>query len=368
MSTDGPVAHSHTSGDAAVDQLLASAAEDQHHGQHVVTEEELQHSVMIFYIVLIVMIASQSALVRWRTRHRRSYDLVTLLGLWLVPAIMSAQLFFWRFLLFWFVYTCITGYILYRCINADLWDTSMPKRIYTWFLGVYKTSVGVGLTGYMLVVFDVLTGGALVPWISETGIGILSIWYGLYFGVLNRDVAEVVSDRLVGGFGKHGGRTARVGNTVRDCALCGVELRDSMSHVFDGGNRNNGNNGNIGNNENASSSDTQDEDKSIQLPTCKHVFHSECIRGWLIVGKKDTCPMCNEKVDLREVCSGTPWETRNLQWIQMLDMVRYLVVWQPTIMTGLHFLFHMLDWDGVWDEDVVGADEVVGAGGAGAGP
>jgi len=312
------------------------------HPQHVVTEEELQHSVMIFYIVLIVMIASQSALVRWRSRHRRSYDLVTLFGLWLVPAIMSAQLFFWRFLLFWFVYTCITVYILYRCMNGDLYDTSMPKRIYTWFLGVYKTSVAVGMTGYLLVLFDVLTGGALLPWISESGIGIMCVWYGLYFGVLNRDVAEVVSDRIVGGFGKHGGavRGGRVGNTVRDCALCGVELKDSMSHVFDG------------TNDAAAAGSDEDDGKSIQLPTCKHIFHSECIRGWLIVGKKDTCPLCNEKVDLREVCSGTPWETRNLQWIQMLDMVRYLVVWQPTIMTALHFLFHLLDWDGVWDEDV----------------
>ncbi len=316
------------------------------HQPHVVTEEELHQSVMIFYTVLIVMIASQAALVRWRTRHRRSYDLVTLLGLWLVPAIMSVQLFFWRFLIFWGVYTGITGYVLYR-VNADLWDTTLPKRIYTWFLWVYKSSVAVGLLGYVMVLLNVMSGGALLGWVGESGIGILCIWYGLYFGVLNRDVAEVVSDRLVGGFGKHGrGGVPRVGNSVRDCALCGLELRDSMSHVFDGAN-----------DEDEGGKSAEDA-KSIQLPTCKHVFHPECIRGWLIVGKKDTCPMCNEKVDLREVCSGTPWETRNLQWIQMLDMVRYLVVWQPTIMTALHFIFHMLDWDGTWDEDVVGADEV----------
>ena len=212
---------------------------------------------------------------------------------------------------------------------------------------MYKSSVAVGLFGYVMVLLDVMSGGALVGWVGESGIGILCIWYGLYFGVLNRDVAEVVSDRLVGGFGKHGrSGVPRVGNNVRDCALCGLELKDSMSHVFDGANQTD------------EGGKSMEDGKSIQLPTCKHVFHPECIRGWLIVGKKDTCPMCNEKVDLREVCSGTPWETRNLQWIQMLDMVRYLVVWQPTIMTALHFLFHMLDWDGTWDEDVVGADEV----------
>lgn len=362
-----------STGDVGLDLLqqagqnASSIGANSTHQPHVVTEEELQHSVMIFYTVLIVMIASQAALVRWRTLHRRSYDLVTLLGLWLVPAIMSVQLFFWRFLLFWGVYTCITCYVLYQ-VNSDLWDTSVPKRIYTWFLWVYKTSVAVGLFGYGMVLLDVVSGGALLGWVGESGIGVLCIWYGLYFGVLNRDVAEVVSDRLVGGFGKHGRvGVPRVGNNVRDCGLCGMELRDSMSHVFDGvasegmarsegskptkdGEEKNGAWG--------MGSRANDDSKSIQLPTCKHIFHSECIRGWLIVGKKDTCPLCNEKVDLREVCSGTPWETRNLQWIQMLDMVRYLVVWQPTIMTALHFMFHMLDWDGTWDEDVVGADEM----------
>ncbi len=32
------------------------------------------------------------------------------------------------------------------------------------------------------------------------------------------------------------------------------------------------------------------------------------------VGKKDTCPVCNEKVDMRALYSDRPWETRNLTW------------------------------------------------------
>jgi len=41
---------------------------------------------------------------------------------------------------------------------------------------------------------------------------------------------------------------------------------------------------------------------------------AQCIRGWTIVGKKDTCPACLEKVDLRAVFQDRPWETRNLSW------------------------------------------------------
>jgi RING finger protein 121 len=33
--------------------------------------------------------------------------------------------------------------------------------------------------------------------------------------------------------------------------------------------------------------------------TCGHEFHEFCIRGWCIVGKKQTCPYCHEKVDLK---------------------------------------------------------------------
>lgn len=119
------------------------------------------------------------------------------------------------------------------------------------------------------------------------------------------------------------------------------------------------------------------------------------------MGKKDTCPVCSEKVDLKAIFADRPWETTNLNWNQMLDMVslvppeqakafcpfdlsgqnclsnftvlslhyeqrsvfrvqirglklkilshassivqiRYLVVWNPLILMGLHFTLHFL--------------------------
>ena len=44
------------------------------------------------------MIFAQSALVSWRKRHRRSYDLATLVGLWLIPPVICLYLGLWRFL------------------------------------------------------------------------------------------------------------------------------------------------------------------------------------------------------------------------------------------------------------------------------
>ena len=55
------------------------------------------------------------------------------------------------------------------------------------------------------------------------------------------------------------------------------------------------------------------EEWGLQL-ACKHLFHDQCIRGWTLIGKKDTCPTCLEKVDLRAIFSDRPWETRNISW------------------------------------------------------
>ena len=64
-----------------------------------------------------------------------------------------------------------------------------------------------------------------------------------------------------------------------------------------------------------------------------------------MVGKKDTCPTCLEKTDLKVLYSERPWEARNLQYNGMLDFVRYMVVWFPIIMTGMYVLLHVMHLD-----------------------
>ena len=64
---------------------------------------------------------------------------------------------------------------------------------------------------------------------------------------------------------------------------------------------------------------------------CNHSFHRECISGWTIVGKKDTCPHCLERVDLKSICQASPWLSHSLLWIELLDGLRYLVVVAPFV-------------------------------------
>ena len=54
------------------------------------------------------------------------------------------------------------------------------------------------------------------------------------------------------------------------------------------------------------------------------------------MGKKDTCPFCNEKVPLKSVMKTNSFLAKNsIMWLQMLDLIRYLVVWNPVILIGV---------------------------------
>lgn len=70
----------------------------------------------------------QTALFLWKKRHRKSYELVTLLGLWLMPAIFSVHLRFWRFLLIWAIFSSITARLLLACSRKKMSRTT-PRQV-----------------------------------------------------------------------------------------------------------------------------------------------------------------------------------------------------------------------------------------------
>uniref|UniRef100_A0A7S3QMI0 RING-type domain-containing protein n=1 Tax=Dunaliella tertiolecta TaxID=3047 RepID=A0A7S3QMI0_DUNTE len=311
----------------AADRLNASnGAGISHHNSSMVHPEHGIHpdgtvppnpalAVLLVYGILFLMVGAQAALFLWRKKHQRSYDLVTLIGLWLMPPMLCVQLKFWRFIVVWLLYSTVTAYLLSLCARPRL-ELSTPRRVYSWFLGVYKASKLIGVVGYLMVLVEMLGGSVLLRLLFPPGFWLDLIWYGVYFGVLGRDCAEVASDRMASSMGNQGRRLV---STVNNCGICNNELKD-FSHL----------------------GDQQDGNERVVQLSCKHCFHDQCVRGWTMVGKKDTCPCCNEKVDLRSLYSDRPWETRNLTWIQMLDTVRYLVVWNPLIFMAFSFAFHFL--------------------------
>jgi RING finger protein 121 len=232
------------------------------------------------------------------------------------------QAHFWRFFSIWVLYSIANSWVLYLASRKPL-DHQTPRLVYKWFSVVYKVSYAVGITGYtiiMLYFFGLVQLFYSGPDGFELGAILLS--YGLYFGVLSRDFVEICTDRMastLGYYNKDGFPRKHLRADI--CAICGVAAT-----------RNNATNNN--NNENG------DQNHGVFQLACKHVFHDECIRGWCLIGKKDICPYCKEKVDLKEFKTN-PWDTQQQLYLSLLDGVRYLVVWQPVIFAFVQLAYNL---------------------------
>lgn len=282
------------------------------HEQH--KGHDKMHAEMIL-ILIITLIVAQIALVEWKKRHYRSYSLVTLLGMWIIPMILCIRNHWYRFIFTWLVFTCISGLIVRKAMIKPL-DGTTPRLVYKWFLLLYKLSYILGIIGYVIMMLtffgvNLIFSSKANSWMD---VGLLFIFYGLYYGVLGRDVSEICADKMashIGYYTPQGMPTRSLDPGV--CAVCGNKLLVS-----------------------------ENEEGVIENTyklSCEHVFHEFCIRGWCIVGKKQTCPYCKEKVDLKKMFCN-PWEKPHILFGQLLDWIRWLVAWQPMIL----FLVQGINW------------------------
>ncbi|XP_048669502.1 RING finger protein 175 isoform X3 [Marmota marmota marmota] len=230
---------------------------------------ESMHVEMIL-IFLCTLVVAQVVLVQWRQRHGRSYNLVTLLQMWVVPLYFTIKLYWWRFLSMWGMFSVITSYILFRATRKPL-SGRTPRLVYKWFLLIYKLSYAFGIVGYLAIMFT-MCGFNLFFKIKardSMDFGIVSLFYGLYYGVMGRDFAEICSDYMastIGFYSVSGMPTRSLADDI--CAVCGQRIIVELDEE-----------GLIEN--------------TYQL-SCNHV-----------------------------------WERTHFLYGQILDWLRYLVAWQP---------------------------------------
>lgn len=267
---------------------------------------ESMHAEMIL-ILFATLVISQIALVKWKQIYPSSYHFCTLIGMWIIPVCLSLKNFWWRFVGIWVIFTIISAVVLRKCTEKPI-QGSTPRYVYKWFLLVYKVSYIIGITGYVIMMATFLGlhfffGVKPHIWLDA---GLLLMFYALYYGVMARDIAEICTEKMVSqiGYYKPSGIPVRqLDSNV--CALCGNQFLVQV-----------GQEGVVEN--------------TYRL-SCSHEFHEFCIRGWCIVGKKQTCPFCHEKVDLKQMFPN-PWEKPHMMYAQLLDWLRWLVCWQPIIL------------------------------------
>ncbi|EGV96282.1 RING finger protein 121 [Cricetulus griseus] len=212
--------------------------------------------------------------------ERELDEMVTLFQMWVVPLYFTVKLHWWRFLVIWIFFSAVTAFVPSPATRKPLVQTT-PRLVYKWFLLIYKISYATGIVGYMAVMFTLFGLNLLFKIKPEDAMdfGISLLFYGLYYGVLERDFAEMCADYMastIGFYSESGMPTKHLSDSV--CAVCGQQIFVDVNEE-----------GIIEN--------------TYRL-SCNHVFHEFCIRGWCIVGKKQTCPYCKEKVDLKRMFSN----------------------------------------------------------------
>nr|XP_032522965.1 RING finger protein 121 [Danaus plexippus plexippus] len=275
---------------------------------------ESMHLTMIFVLIGSLVVA-QIIVSQWKQRHYRSYSVFTMVAMWSIPVILSVKEGWIRFIMFWLIFTSCTGLVIWKSSLKPM-SASTPRLVYKWFYFLYKASCCVGVFGYIVMILTLMSvntffGSKPQVWLD---LALMCLFYGLYFGTLGRDVADYCSDKMatsIGYYTREGMPTRHLESNV--CAVCGNELLVSEHEE-----------GVIEN--------------TYKLP-CSHVFHEFCIRGWCIVGKKQTCPYCKEKVDLKMMFTN-PWDRPQLLFGQLLDWIRWVVAWQPLVL----FFAQAVNW------------------------
>ena len=280
-----------------------------HHGH------EGMHAAMLLILITAIIIA-QVILIAWRKKSFKSYQNVSMIGMWIVPFCLSIYNHWWRFVAIWLAITIVTSALISKpLLHKRLETGSTPRLIYKWFYLLYSFSSLLAVTGYVVVLMTLIGVNVLFGLKPNffLDVGFLLLFYGIYYGVLTRDFTDFLVDILAANIGYYSPSSSLPSKQLKSstCAICG------RSHL------------------------TSEDEKTYTL-SCGHTYHEYCIYGWCLVGKKQVCPFCREKVDLKQLFSSLPFQKPHYLYGNLLDFIRYLIAWQPVIIFAVQCINYIL--------------------------
>ena len=277
-------------------------------------------------------------------------------GMWLIPFALSLYNHYWRFVGIWCVISILTLALIFRPLfykSLNSHGSSIPRLVYRWFFYLYSVSSVIAVTGYTIVMLTLIGVNILlgIKPMYTLDIGVLMLFYGIYYGVLTRDFTDFLVDLLAANIGYYSPSSSLPSKQLNSkiCAICGRPHAGPMSAnsstagllataaYYEDENGTNSNGGNT--------LDPALSEKTYTL-TCGHIYHQYCIFGWCLVGKKQVCPFCREKVDLNKLFSSLPFQKPHYLYGNLLDFIRYLIAWQPIILFAVQCVNHLfgLEW------------------------
>lgn len=281
--------------------------------------------------------------------------------MWLIPQGISVYNHYWRFAILWTIITMVTLMLLYKPLlhkNLNLAGSSIPRLVYRWFFYLYAVSSMAAVGGYVLVMLTLLGINVLlgIKPMYTLDAGILLLFYGIYYGVLTRDFTDFLVDILAANIGYYSPSSSLPSKQLNSkiCAICGRPHGGPMLKNSDGGGGGSFNEQRVGlletadrmesesmfNGSNAAAYDSAMSERTYTL-TCGHIYHQYCIFGWCLIGKKQVCPFCREKVDLNKLFASLPFQKPHHLYGNLLDFIRYLIAWQPIILFTVQCVNHL---------------------------
>lgn len=87
--------------------------------------------------------------------------------------------------------------------RGEIGENYFFRLVYKWFLLLHKLSYVLGIVGYFVILFtlmgfNMIFGAKASAWMDA---GIMLLFYGLYYGVLGRDFAEICADSMASHIG-----------------------------------------------------------------------------------------------------------------------------------------------------------------------
>ncbi|KAJ2269120.1 hypothetical protein EV176_004716 [Coemansia sp. RSA 451] len=317
----------------AADDIRRIIQREEYNMQH--KGHEGKHLAM-FLIFLCVLAILPKTVRYWRQRHPRSYRLVSIGSICLIPPYFALANRYFRFVSIWIGYALANTYILYLATREPLYPRT-PRRVYQWFALTNKVSYAVFVAGIVLFALCFFN---VAPRLTDTErmveSSLITVFYGLYFGLMSRDLVTLCSDKMAATLGyasSNGLPTKHLPHTV--CCICGDGLGYGSTGTDTGGG--------LLHADAAPKQSTGTAEPTHNLD-CGHEFHATCIRGWCVVGKKDTCPFCCEKVDLTPF-KQSPWDRQELFYVTSLEYMRFFISWQPLTLLLLAGIFWVLGLD-----------------------
>ena len=343
---------------------------------------ESQHASMML-ILIFSAIFIQVAVLYARKYHPKTFHFISFIGLWLIPfgICLSATVRggrdnpaadYTRFLLIWSGFTLGQAVLITKKILGEQpMQPTTPRLIYRWFQRIYQLCYAIGIVGYVSLIADFFGLWVLLPapagaedptkpniiqhgdhthtriehlrnpWLFETGV--ILMFYGVYFGLLARDLIEILSERMavsIGFYTPEGLPNRHLRGNI--CALCGDPVNTASTTAPSSPTSPNGYYQDV-------LSPAEQTSLALLIPAtrlpCTHHFHLPCLKGWLLIGKKSTCPYCKEKVDTTKWLGSNPWDTQQKVYLALLDWVRWFLIWQPVVLFTARVMFDVFGLD-----------------------